>query len=307
MDTGFRGSRIPSATSGKVSGCLTATLTFAPSEENVSACVRLFFGLAAFSQAVPSAAPVQLQIHADFAQQDEWEGRKKLEVLWCGRADGETGSKVRSETTGIRSRGKLWGGRTNFLIHRKACFIGSAEPIYFIQVSNKWNTQNETMTKAGQTLWPLMSSQSLRLSWCVCHARDSACVHRALSIMALLCFLLSLLYSLCSDRTSSPLPFIISLVLVLTAISNWCQQLSDTTACFFTTLSSACRPFPSTEPHRFNSLHLPALPLWMSSPSRSGWPATFKALPTSSGHFSSQPHNLQTGLCASWQVRKLAK
>lgn len=138
------------------------------------------------------------------------------------------------------------------------------------------------MTKAGQTLWPLMSSRSPQLSWCVSHACDSACVCIALSITALLCFLPSLLYSLFSDRTSSPLPFIISLVLVLAAISNRCQQLSDTTACFFTTLSSACRPFPSKEPHHFNSLHLPALSLWMFSSSCSGWPAPFKALPTSS-------------------------
>lgn len=71
MDTGFRGSKIPSATSGKVSGCLTATLTFALNEENVSACVQLFFGLAAFSQAVTSAAPVQLQMYAYFAEQGE--------------------------------------------------------------------------------------------------------------------------------------------------------------------------------------------------------------------------------------------
>lgn len=162
-------------------------------------------------------------------------------------------------------------------------------------------------------LWPKLAKHCGL--WCHCKAfssagvfvPDSVCVHKALSIMALLCFFLSLLYSLFSDRTSSPLPFIISLVLVLATISNRCQQLSDTAACFFATLSSTCWPFPSTEPHCFNSLHLPALSLWMSSPSRSGWPATSKALPTSSGHFSSQPHNLQTGLCASWQVRKLAK
>lgn len=76
------------------------------------------------------------------------------------------------------------------------------------------------MSKAIQTLWPLTSSQSPQLSLCVCHAHDSLRVCIALSIMALLCFLLSLLYSLFSDRTSAILRFIISLVLVLTAISN---------------------------------------------------------------------------------------
>lgn len=47
------------------------TLTFATNEENVSAWVQLFFGLVAISQAVPSAAPAQLQIYASFAEQDE--------------------------------------------------------------------------------------------------------------------------------------------------------------------------------------------------------------------------------------------
>lgn len=148
-------------------------------------------------------------------------------------------------------------------------------------------------TKAGQILWPLMSLQSPQLSCCVCHARASACFCIALSIMVLLYFFLSLLYSLFSDRTSYPLPFIISLVLVLAAISNQCQQLSDTTTCFFTTLSSSCWPFPSEEPHHFKSLHLPVLSLWMSFPSHSGWPGPFKALATSSGHFSSLVAALQ--------------
>lgn len=108
---------------------------------------------------------------------------------------------------------------------------------------------------------------------------------------------------------SYPLPFIISLVLVLAAISNQCQQLSDTTACFFTTLSSSCWPFPSEKQHCFKSQYLLVLSLWMSFPSHSGWLDPFKALATSSGHFQlqSQPCNLQTGLCVGWQVRKLAK
>lgn len=149
------------------------------------------------------------------------------------------------------------------------------------------------MTKAGQMLWPVMSLQSPQLSWCVCHACASACVCIALSIMVLSYFFLSLLYSLFSDRTSYPLPFIISLVLVLAAISNQCQQLSDTTACFFTTLSSSCWPFPSEEPHHFKSLHLLVLSLWMSFPTHSAWPDLFKALATSSGHFSSSVTALQ--------------
>jgi len=41
-------------------------------------------------------------------------------------------------------------------------------------VLKEGNTQNETMTKAGQALWPLMSPRRPQLSWCVCHARDSA-------------------------------------------------------------------------------------------------------------------------------------
>lgn len=144
--------------------------------------------------------------------------------------------------------------------------------------------------KAGQILWPLLSLQSPQLSQCVCHACASACVYIALSIMVLLCFFLSLLYSLFSDRTSYPLPFVISLVLVLAAVSN---QLSDTTACFFTTLSSSCWPVPSEEPQHFKSLHIPALSLWMSFPSQSGWPDPFKVLSTRSGHFSPSVTALQ--------------
>lgn len=143
----------------------------------------------------------------------------------------------------------------------------------------------------------------------VCHACASACVCIALSILVLLCFFLSLLYSLFSDRSSYPLPFIISLELVLAAISNQCQQLSDTAACFFSTLSSSCWPFPSKVPQHFKSLHLPAFSLWMSFPSHSGWPDPFKLYLQAQGifHLQSQPCNLQTGLCVRWQVRKRAK
>jgi len=62
--------------------------------------------LVAISQGVPSAAPAQLQIYADAAEQDERGDKKKLEILWCGRADGGTGSTVRSETNGVSSRRK---------------------------------------------------------------------------------------------------------------------------------------------------------------------------------------------------------
>lgn len=74
---------------------------------------------------------------------------------------------------------------------------------------------------------------------------------------------------------------------------NQCQQSSDTTACFFITLSSSCWPFPREEPHHFKSLHLLVLSLWMSFPSHSAWPDPFKTLATSSGHFSSSVTALQ--------------
>lgn len=70
MDTGLTGSQTSSVMLGKVSRCLTVTLILATNEEIFSAWVQLF-GLVAISQAVPSAAPAELKIYADIAEQDE--------------------------------------------------------------------------------------------------------------------------------------------------------------------------------------------------------------------------------------------